>query len=186
MNKEVSSTTFTDPVRLIQEKKFAEVIEILKNNNDGELNAESLSLLGLAYFHQEQYFLAVNAYEKAVKINPSQEQWKEMLQKAKANYISEVNVPVPEIYHFERNKLLVKPVIPENSFPEEPKTLPRRRNLLKKIRLILGKSLGSGSTSAMNSATKSWGKIAGYKGKIWTNWYRKPGMLGILTLAYMR
>jgi hypothetical protein len=38
----------------------------------------------------------------------------------------------------------------------------------------------------MHAATTFWGKLAGYRDAVWTNWYRRPLTLGILTLAYMR
>ena len=30
------------------------------------------------------------------------------------------------------------------------------------------------------------GGLTGYRDEVWTNWYRRPYFIGILTLAYMR
>ena len=38
----------------------------------------------------------------------------------------------------------------------------------------------------MLTTSEIWGRLAGYRDAIWTNWYRRPLFLGIMTLAYMR
>lgn len=38
----------------------------------------------------------------------------------------------------------------------------------------------------MKIVTTLWGKLAGYRDRVWTNWYRRGLTKGILTLAYMR
>ncbi len=38
----------------------------------------------------------------------------------------------------------------------------------------------------MDGLTHLWGGLAGYRDRVWTNWYRRRITLGILTLAYMR
>ena len=42
------------------------------------------------------------------------------------------------------------------------------------------------ATFVVNAATDVWGGLAGYKGTVWTNWYRRSLVKGVLTLAYMR
>ncbi|HSQ61385.1 MAG TPA: peroxidase family protein, partial [Acidobacteriota bacterium] len=40
--------------------------------------------------------------------------------------------------------------------------------------------------AVLTATTKIWGRLAGYRDEVWTNWYRRPMLLGVLTLAYMR
>jgi hypothetical protein len=50
----------------------------------------------------------------------------------------------------------------------------------------LGDWLGVVATVLWDSVTDLLGRIAGYRDRVWTNWYRRPLALEILTLAYMR
>ena len=114
-------------------------------------------MLALAYFHSEQYGLAVDAYEKALVFDPNNRDWKEMLHQAKGNYISEVNVAIPDVYYFDREKLLMKPVVPEGALPPDPSPAPPP-GLLKKIRVFFGNGLGVISTAIMDFVTWVWGR----------------------------
>lgn len=184
MNENVDSPTPAEPLSLIETQKFADAISLLNAQSDTHLNADKLSALALAYFHSEQYSLAASAYEKALEIAPENEFLKEMLQLSKGNAIAEVNVPVPDVYFFDREKLLMKPEVPDGALPSNPP--PVRPGLFKEMLLNLGDGLGTIATAIMEAITFVWGKLAGYKAQIWTNWYRRPLFLGILTLAYMR
>jgi hypothetical protein len=90
------------------------------------------------------------------------------------------------LYFFEREKLLKQPEIAKGVLPPSADVLPKKKTLSKKISIFLGNGIGHISSGIMHLTTHIWGSIAGYRDKIWTNWYRRPMMLGILTLAYMR
>lgn len=154
----------------------------LENSSD---LVNNLPAIALSYYHYEKYEQAAAAFEKALEIDPSNEQLKEMLQMSKANAIAEVHVPVPDIRYFDREKLLSKPVVPDGALPKEHRPA-APVGLFKKIRIKIGNGIGNVSTALMAVTTKLWGTIAGYTSKVWTNWYRRPFFLGILTLAYMR
>ncbi|MDQ6814806.1 MAG: tetratricopeptide repeat protein, partial [Bacteroidota bacterium] len=176
----------TSPSSLMQQQRYKDAIELLKSINYSEPSADNLAMLALAYFHTEQYDLAAANYEKALQLDPSNKDWQEMAQHARNNAVSEVNVPVPEVYYFERDKLLSKPVVPDSALPQKPLPVTGKPGLLKKLRVALGNAAGAVATVTMEAVTTNYGKIAGYTGKIWTNWYRRPLLLSILTLAYMR
>lgn len=178
------NTATTAP--LFDEKKFAEAIVALKTENDMPLTGTEHAMLGLDHFHKEEYSLAADAFAKALETDPLNKDWQEMLQHAKANTISEVNVPVPDVYYFDREKLLQHPIVPQGAIPSEPNPLTASRSFSKRLLIGLGNTAGYISTALMHVSTLAWGKLAGYRNKIWTNWYRRPLMLGILTLAYMR
>jgi Animal haem peroxidase len=170
--------------------KYQQVIEListqlLPGESNVQPNADGIALLALAYFHSEEYELAVEKYELALKAEPGNKTWMEMLELSKTNVIGGVNIPVPDVYHFTREELLAKPVVPDGALPKIPPPLPPP-GMFKKIRLFLGNLAGSVFSSIMSFLAKMVGSILGYRDKIWTNWYRRPVTLGILTLAYMR
>jgi hypothetical protein len=170
---------------LTYKRKLEDEIKALLETNGSSPNSEQLSRLALAYYKYEKYDLAVSAYEKALQLDPSDTYLKEMLQLAKANDIAEVHVSVPEIYYFDREKLLSQPNVPNGALPKEHNSAVPL-GFIKMIRLVLGNGIGYISTGLMNITTRTVGSLAGYTGKIWTNWYRRPVFFGILTLAYMR
>lgn len=186
MDLSSTQTSPSDVASLIEQQKFTDAIALLNDQTDHSMDVDKLSMLALAYFHSEQYDLATSTYEKALQLAPSSVYLKEMLQHAKGNYISEVHVAIPDVYYFERDKLLRTPDITAGSLPSTPVPAPPPPGLLKKIRLFIGNGLGKVSTVVMHFVTTAWGTIAGYRNNIWTNWYRRPLMFGILTLAYMR
>ncbi len=175
----VESNSLTD------KRKLEDKIKMLLETNGPSPTSEQLSRLALAYYHCEKYDLAVSTYEKALQLDPSDTYLKEMWQLAKANDIAEAHVSVPEIYYFDREKLLSQPNVPDGALPKEHNpAVPL--GFIKKIRLVLGNGIGHVSTGLMEITTRILGSVAGYTGKIWTNWYRRPLFFGILTLAYMR
>jgi hypothetical protein len=170
---------------LIDAGRCTEAIEILHSKTSVTSPAEHYAELAIAYFQYEKYNAAVTYFEKALNLEPSNLDWQQLLQHAKGNMVSEVNVPIPEVYYFDRDKLLEKPVVPWGILPPDP--LPASPSTFgHKIRTAIGNATGSLLTGVMGFTTKAYGSIAGYKGKVWTNWYRRPMLLGILTLAYMR
>lgn len=170
---------------LIEQQRFAEAVSKLKDATSGIPSAERQATLGLAYFHQEQYGLASAAYEEAVRLDPSRTEWQELWQQARDNELAEVNVPVPDVYYFDRELLLQPPMIEAGVLPP-PLPSPPPFEGIRRIGITLGNGLGELSTVIMEFLSRSWGSIAGYRDRIWTNWYRRPFLLGILTLAYMR
>lgn len=176
----------TSPQLLMEQQHYLQAIEVLKGINYNQPDGKHLAMLGLAYFHTEQYALSAANYEKALNFDPANKEWQEMWQHAKGNAVSEVQIAIPEVYYFDREKLLSKPDVPASALPETPALPPARVRLPKKVKLALGNVLGSVSTVTMEIVTSTYGKLAGYTGKVWTNWYRRPLLLGILTLAHMR
>ncbi len=170
---------------LIEQQRFAEAVSKLQDATSGIPSAERQAALGLAYFHQEQYGLASAACEEAVRLDPTRAEWQELWQQARYNDLAEVNVPVPDVYYFERGPLLQPPTIEAGVLPAPPPPPPPPGGIMQ-IRTALGNGLGEVATAIMEFLSRSWGSIAGYRDRIWTNWYRRPFLLGILTLAYMR
>src|SRR5450432_539333 len=98
----------------IKTKSFIDQKEL---QNSTELTKDHYAGLALGYYHDEKYDLAASAFEQALALDPSDEQLKDMLQMSQANAIAEVHVSVPDLYYFDREKLLAKPVVPDGALP---------------------------------------------------------------------
>ncbi len=154
-----------------ENRDYAEAFNALKNAIAGDPSGDSLALLALAHFQLEEYDLAANHYEAALKHDPDNQEWKEMLGSAKANVVAEVHVPVPDISFFDRDKLLAKPMVPEGALPSPPPH--KEPGLLKRPRLAAGNVLGAIISLVMSVLTELVGKLMGYRDEVWTNWYRR-------------
>jgi len=141
------------------------------------------ALLALAYFKSEKYDQATQRYEEALKLEPDRDDLREMLAIARANAAAAVHVHVPDVQFFDRGALLAAP-----SASALPAPLPARpRGLAARIGIALGNVLGAAATVTVNALTHAWGRTIGYRGAVWTNWYRwRSPLLGVLTLAYVR
>ena len=108
-----------------------------------------------------------------------------MLALAQANATAGVDVHVPALHYFDRDALLAPPSVREARCPCRCRRGPGHGHF-KRLRLVLGEVLGVVATVLMDRATQLLGRIAGYRDAVWTNWYRRPLALEVLTLAYMR
>ena len=170
---------------LIEQQDFAAAVTKLQELVAQHPTAENQATLGLAYFHQEQYGLSASAYAAALALDGSRADWQELYDLAGRNELAEVNIPVPDVYHFDREKLLRPPTVEAGTLPQPPAS-PPPVGALKRIGLALGNGFGEVATAVMEFLASAVGRLAGYRDRIWTNWYRRPFLLGILTLAYMR
>lgn len=185
MSSGQEETAETRAILLLEQRDYQAAIEVLKQQLASHSNGSTNALLGLAYFQIEQYETAAKYYDGALRHDANNKEWGEMSRMAKANAIAEVHVPVPDISYFEREKLLSGPIVPKNALPPRPASAPSP-GMIKRLRLLLGNVLGAVVSILMNTTTYLWGKLAGYRDEIWTNWYRRPTVFAILTLAYMR
>src|SRR5215510_12321708 len=104
--------------RLIEQGNYIDALNYLKQQlSEHPDDGESHALLGLAHFHREEYEPAVKHYEIALTHDPDNKDWRTMLKLAKANVTAQIHVPVPDIYYFDRDKLLAKPVVPAGALP---------------------------------------------------------------------
>src|SRR5437870_238836 len=96
-------------------------IAVLKTALSNDSSGESHALLGLAYFRLQAYEKAARYYQAALALQPDNAAWKEMLGRTNANAVAEIHIPVPEVYYFDRERLLA-PASPEaNRLPSAPK-----------------------------------------------------------------
>ena len=171
--------------RLIEQRRFREAIASLSiqlpEDSDGRLHA----LAAAAHYGLEEYGAAAANYEIALERDPDHRQWSDMLMQSRANSVAEVNVDVPEISYFEREALLAKPDVRTGSLPVSPMTAPSI-GVAGRLRVLIGNGVGAVVSAAMSGLTLVLGRLVGYRDAVWTNWYRRPYLVGILLLAHMR
>ena len=190
MNANDPSSPPTTNLALPQQRPYTEVISPIVNNADKSAldplaKGEEHAQLALAHFQKAEYATAASHYATALTYVPDQADWQIMLTHAQHNAIAELQTPVPAVTYFQREPLLAPPVVPAGALPTTPFVLPAP-GLLKRVATLLGNGLGSVLTVLMHGLTQATGALLGYRDAVWTNWYRRPLLLGILTLAYMR
>jgi Animal haem peroxidase len=155
----------------------------LATNPTGDVYA----LAGLAYFHKECYGDAAKHYAKAVASPGGTDtaDWCKMQGLAGANATAEIYVEVPKPQYFKGADLLAPPSVHDGDLPWPPWHAPGHGGF-KRLRLFLGDALGALATAAMDRLIYLVGRRCGYHGKVWTNWYRHPWLVGVLILAYIR
>ncbi len=144
----------------------------------------SHALMALACFHLEQYAAAVEHCEAALAREPERKDWQELRLHAEANAVTRVAVAGPELRFFERAEALAPPTVPPGALPSPARA--RERSLLRRALVGLGSGVGFIGATLFGLLTRVHGRLSGYHGDVWTNWYRRPLSRGILTLAYMR
>lgn len=114
-----NSSDIQEITSLIENRKYAEAVNNLNALINSKPDSESLRLLGIAYFRSEHYARAAEAFQKALKSDPTDVYSKEMLKRSLENSIAEVQVQVPDEYIFEREKLLSTPFVKPGSIPKD-------------------------------------------------------------------
>ena len=148
---------------------------------EADETGQSNALLGLAHYQSEDYAAAAVQYRRAVDRDPQRRDWRHMLAASRRNAEAEVNVYVPEVQFFDRDRLLAHPVDP--ALPE-PGSDGSSQSIARRVRYVVGHAVGSVAGVVFDGLVTVIGPH--YRGEVWTNWYRKRLYRGILTLAYMR
>ena len=174
-----------DAAQLIEERRYREAIASLSWQLGEDSRGEMHAMIAVAHYNLQEYDEAAANYELALKRDPLNRPWQDMLMQSRANAVAEVNVHVPDIAFFDRGRLLAKPVVREDSLPATPMDAPRR-GMFRWLRLLIGNVGGAVVSLTMSGITQALGRLAGYRDEVWTNWYRRSFIIGILTLAYMR
>jgi hypothetical protein len=147
-------------------------------------SAEGIAAQALECYMCEDYEGAAKGFETAVAASPERADWRDLLEKARANAHARIDVPVPPRHFFSRDQLLATPVIPDGTLPAPPR--PIAPDSAQRIQNALGNAVGEIISFTMEVATTVWGRVAGFHGRVWTNWYHRGGPGAVLTLAHMR
>lgn len=151
---------------------------------DGKKHARA----GRAFFKQERYAAAAQEYDAAIQAGGSageRREWQKMRDLAKVNATAAISVYVPKLQLFEKKDLLEPPRVKDGDLPR-PQRRRQDRCCFKRLRLWLGDRIGAVATVLMDLLIDLVGRVPGYQGRIWTNWYRHSWPVGVLLLAYVR
>ena len=170
---------------MIARRHYAEAIQALRPRVETSPDAEGHALLAVAHFQSEAYGDAARHYAAALHLAPDRAEWTAMLKLARENAHARIDVPVPDFQYFDRTTLLAPPHVPPGSLPA-PLPPPSPPGLLQRLRTALGNASGAVVAVVMHAVTTTWGRLAGYRDAVWTNWYRRSLTRGLITIAYMR
>jgi hypothetical protein len=172
--------------RLIRMRHYQKAIDLLENMSAVATKGESEALKGNAFFMLQKYDEAERAYLEALRFQTDNSNWQDMHEKSRRNAIAKINVHVPPLYFFADEKAKLLQAASATSFNLPAPLKPRRVIWPERLRREIGTALGAIVTYVVDGATELWGMLAGFKARVWTNWYRRSLVKGVLTLAYMR
>lgn len=185
MNADELSDVKQQAVELILERQFDEAITNLQAIGQLDGTGETEALLGLAHFHSSRYTESREQYEEATRKSSASRSWIRMRELARSNEEARVAEPVPPVAPFKAEVLTAPPSIPNDALPVLS-TAPLARPWWQGLFVRIGQLLGVFFSLTVAFASTVWGKVAGYRRGIWTNWYRRPSILALLTLMHMR
>ena len=113
-SQEVVKSSRDQGIRLLERREYSAAIQVLENDLPEDSTGELHALAGLAHFQLQAYEQAARSYQAALALRPDDAAWNEMFKRASANAIAEIQVAVPEVYYFNREKLL-EPASPGTS-----------------------------------------------------------------------
>jgi hypothetical protein len=108
---------WTQAIELLKQRNCREALDLLKQRVNQETDGEGHALLALAHYHPEEHPSAAEHYSAAVQSESTNQEWRELLASAKANVISSGDVPVPDIYFFDRDASLANPELSAGTLP---------------------------------------------------------------------
>ena len=185
MSDVLKSGRHSEAERLIEARRYRDAIDLLSPQLPEDSDGWLYALTAVAHYGLEEYEEAAANYELALERAPANGAWREMLMQSRANAVAEVNVHVPDLSYFDRASLLARPVVRDGSLPATPMDAPRL-GMFRRLGILTGNTVGAVVSAIMSGITQALGRMAGYRDEVWTNWYRRPYLIGILTLAYMR
>lgn len=184
MNESLGRNAISAANSLIAEGRYADAIASLQAQVRENPTVTAHVLLGLAFIQLEDYQAAAEQYQAAVDLEPSNTTALEMLRLARTNAIAEVNVRVPDPVFFDRDLLLRAPLLDPDTLP---KPIPSySKNIIQKLRNRIGTGLGFFASHGVGIVTRLLGRFLGYSDRVWTNWYKRRYLVGVLILAHMR
>jgi hypothetical protein len=180
--------SYRDALEALKEGKYEDVIKWFDGVPPALRDGKTYALAALARFKLEEYGDATKLYELAIKAGGSAceiEEWGKMRALAAANAAAEIDVHVPPPHHFSKKKLLEAPRVRNGDLPDPLRPGPRQC-CVKRMRTRLGDQLGVVATVLMDLIINLVGRVYGYRARVWTNWYHRSWVLGVLLLAYVR
>lgn len=167
--------------RQLEADQPQQAVQTLREAQDD--SAAARALLGAALFRLEDYAEAAQELAAAVAAQPSDGELAQLLERARANALTDIRRPVPEPYTFNRVKLVSGPEPGSHPSGARLGTLPRSwaRRAWSAVGNVAGKKLGL----AVELMTHTLG-VEGPVRSVWTNWYEQPFLRAIAMLGHRR
>jgi hypothetical protein len=172
-----------EAARLFDKGDFAAARTALEDLAGSDPTGRAQALVALACYHLGDYHEAATHFDAALAIRPDEADWRDLRERAAANAEAEINVFVPPVTYFDREQLLA-PLPQQAGLPPPPPIMVI--GVGRKVRAEVGTVLAFGASAFVDFSTWIAGGVVGYKDAVWTNWYRKQLILGVLTLGHMR
>jgi hypothetical protein len=170
----------------IEERDYRAAASLLEDVLPADPSAATHALLGTAYLLAEQYEDARRHLSVAVQKDPFNEDYGTKLILASADVVSD---PRDEDNQdealFEREALMAPPLPGPGPAPQSTEARRGARSALDAAVEVLAGWTGAVATAVMDTASRLASRL-GTSDEVWTNWYRKPLVLGLATLQSMR
>jgi tetratricopeptide (TPR) repeat protein len=181
---------YEEALEALKRGEYEAVLKWFEALPAAQRDGQACALAALAHFKREEYEDAAKLYAEAIQAGGSPgdlRDWGEMRALAEANATAQIDVEVPRPEYFAKKKkeLLGPSPVRDGDLPRPPRHR-SGRCCFKGLRLFLGNALGVLATAAMDWIIEWVGREIGYRGKVWTNWYRHGWAIGVLILAYIR
>jgi Animal haem peroxidase len=170
--------------QLLEQDKLSMAIEVSEAALARDFTGQCHAVIAIAHFRRQEYALAAEWFEAALKLDPANIDWLDLLNKSRANAAAQIQIYVPAKSFFDANSLLQSATPIADALPTPPQ--PRRVIWGESLRRAIGTALGAVVSQTVTVTTSVYGRLTGYSDRIWTNWYRRSLTKGILTLAHMR
>lgn len=146
-------------------------------------SGETAALLGVALLHLGRWDDAAQCLSLAIEAQPSQGEWRELLEKARWNAAARIPAKEQPVL-FDAATLLAGP--PEQlDLPSGPNQVVQP-GAWDGLRRLVARAVGATFGALFELASVVVAKTTGVADRVWTNWYRKSYYTAILTLAFMR
>ncbi|HME80178.1 MAG TPA: peroxidase family protein [Mycobacterium sp.] len=178
--------SYDEALEALKRGEYENVLKWFEALLAAERDAKACALAALARFKRQDYEDAAKLYAEALTAAGVHDpDWQKMKALAEANATAKIKVEIPKPVYFDAKTLLKPPQVHDGDLPR-----PLRRRwgcrCFKRLRLVLGDALGAVLTVFMNWLIEWVGRKIGYRGRIWTDWYRHGWAIGVLMLAYIR
>ena len=178
------SDSRTRAVLLLSQRRYAVAATLLEEIIRSDSSPDLQALLGTAYFLAERYEDAKQRFELALRADPKNEECEHKLALAAANAVSKAEDPFPPVDAFDRAALLAQPTLTPGAIPTTA-WMPKAPRRFARVLDSIDKVSGAVVSAIMNTASFLAGQL-GTSDDVWTNWYRKPLVIGLATLQAMR
>ncbi|HVZ36799.1 MAG TPA: peroxidase family protein [Polyangiaceae bacterium] len=179
-----ATSVIDEATELLERRAFDAAVKLLQGELERAPSAQLEGLLGTAYFLAESYQLAVTHLTSALATEPDRAEWRAKLTLASENLAARVAVEFPPVEAFQASELLAAPRLDPEAIPAAPNanaTSSPWRGLLD----IVARVSGSLATDALHAAAQV-ADTLDRSNEVWTNWYRKPLVVGIALLGATR